>query len=74
MEYTHRIEFPNGKGYTPCSQLYAQLVDERDGLRAMYEALPLDQWHRDDYERFSELENKLGVLQLNGHVGAAVRY
>jgi hypothetical protein len=73
MQYTSRIEFPNGAGFTPCTERYYNLHVEFKTLN--------DRAHEDEngltYDecnRLRELEDQLGSMQLDGHLGMSVRY
>lgn len=70
--YDDILEWPNGEGYTVCSQEYAAICDAMDALKP--NDVNLDDLPPDDYNKFCELEHKRGVLQLNGHLGKGVRY
>lgn len=71
-EFTDKIEFPNGEGYTPCTREYADLTDRLDAIK------PADVNMNDlspaDYQEWNTLEDRRANLQLNGHLGKSVRY
>lgn len=76
IEFSDAIEWPNGKGFTPCSREYAKLMDARN---AVYDAnvdedRSLSDLSPEDYEIWNVLDNKLLNLQANGHLGKSVRY
>lgn len=73
LELNHRIEFPNGKGYTPCTKEYRLLRDELDAIcDPHWESI--HDLSADDYQRWSELEDLLARMRLQGHTGKAVRF
>lgn len=74
IELDHRIYFPNGKGYTPCSALYEQLRHELYAICDPNDGESIHDLSPDDYQRWSELDNELANLRLHGHVGTSVRY
>ncbi len=67
------IDWPNGKGYTPCTAEYWNLHDERESLKPTDDET-LDDLSPERYQRYCEIDNELGGLQLNGHLGKSVRY
>lgn len=76
IEHTAAIFWPNGMGETPCSEAYAKAKDERD---AIYEAgnddgTTMDDLTPEEYQRWNELDHELGNMQINGHLGASIRY
>ncbi len=76
IEHNAILDWPNGEGYTPVSQEYLDLINKRD---AIYEAgrdyeMCLDDLPPDQYNQYCQLDNDIGVLQLNGHVGKSVRF
>lgn len=72
VKHTAHLDFPNGLGYTPCTAEYRRIALEvRDlNAKAHSDAGLTDE----EYNRVNELENKLGVLSLEGHMGRPVRY
>lgn len=74
------IDWPNGKGETPCTQAYLDKMAEAAEIRSKYDSnfssgfVPLDDMSRDDYEAVCCIENDLSQMQLDGHVGKGVRY
>lgn len=74
-KFTARIEFPNGRGYTPCTEEYARIKAQRDAIyTASEDGSSLQDLSADDYNLWNELDHELGRLQLDGHVGQSVRY
>lgn len=79
-EHPHvcRIEFPNGMGYTPCSQAYR---DKYDALQAILSnndiaehRLSMDSLTPENYDKYNHLQNDLANLQCDGHTGKSVRF
>lgn len=66
------IEWPNGKGYTPCTKEYADMHAEMQRIKSDDENL--DDLEPDAYNRYCTLDNDLGALQLEGHLGKGVQY
>lgn len=75
IEHNHRLPFPNGKGYTPCTKEYLLIKNERD---AIYDPNEEDRFLKDldadEYQRWSELDEALAQLQMRGHLGTSVRF
>ncbi|AGC35738.1 hypothetical protein ACP46_gp53 [Rhizobium phage RHEph06] len=74
LEHNHRVHFPNGMGYTPCTKEYRLALDEREAICDPNEGESIHDLSSEDYQRWSELDNALGLMQLDGHLGKAVRY
>lgn len=74
LEHNHKIPFPNGKGYAPCTKDYLLLKHERDAICDTVEGESLHDLSAEEYQRWSELDNEMAQLQLRGHVGKAVWY
>lgn len=76
IEHTETIEWVNGAGYTPCTKQYRDLLDEKETIVAKYvdDDLTLDEYEPADYQRFCEIDNELGNLQLSGHLGKSERF
>lgn len=73
IEHNDQIDWPNGQGYTPCSEEYANKLFEKNLIHKVGEG-SLDDLSPADYQRYCELDNELGNMQLNGHLGKSVRY
>lgn len=69
MEHVDCIDFPNGKGYTPCSQEYRDTYDARNEICDLNDGEFLKDLSPEDYEKWSRLDDKLAQLQMNGHTG-----
>lgn len=72
-EFTARIEWPNGQGFTPCTQAAHDVAVALDRLTdggrvSMHDMSPAD------YERFNRLSDEQAHLQADGHYGKSVRY
>lgn len=69
----HHIEFPNGKGYTPCTKEYYDLYTEK---MAIYDPANgnYDDLSPEDAQRWSEMDNKIMGMTVDGHVGKSVTY
>ena len=75
MEHNAFIYWVNGEGYTPCTMGYRQLLSEKEAIYdPVYHEHGLDDLSPEEYQRYSEIENKLAVMQLDGHLGKSVRY
>lgn len=76
MEHTAQLHWPNGKGYTPCSQEFADTKNARDAIYEVgnLEGETLDGLSPELYQRWNELDDKLNSLQLAGHLGESVRF
>lgn len=76
MDHTAKIEFPNGLGFTPCTQEYLDTKTARDNIcdpnyseNDRVSDLPAEL-----YQEWSVLDNKLMNMQCDGHLGKSVRY
>lgn len=75
MEHTATIEWPNGNGYTPCSEEYRRVLDEKKSIEYKYQdAVSMNDYSREDYETWNRLEDRLATLHADGHIGKSVRY
>lgn len=75
MEHTGLLYWPNGLGETPCSRAYEAKSDEMCVIyNPSYDDGTLDDLSPEDYNRYCTLENDLGVMQMNGHLGKSHRY
>ncbi len=78
--HVEAVFWPNGLGETPCTQEYKALLDEQNALRDKYTDILtgiqefVDDWSNEDYNRFHQIANDLGVLQLDGHLGKGFKY
>lgn len=72
--YTRSIEFPNGKGYTPCTQEYYDLYHEKKALHDPASGESLDDLPPADYQRWCEMDQKVMLMSVDGHVGKSVWY
>lgn len=73
MEFTDAIEFPNGRGFTPCTREYAELTDQIDAL-SDFGRIRMNDMSPDDYETFNRLLSARDSLQAAGHLGKSVLY
>lgn len=68
-----QLEFPNGLGYTPCTSVFKEKSlrarELNDKAHTSDEGLT-----NDEYNELGNLENELGCMQLDGHLGRSVRY
>lgn len=73
FHFTRTISFPNGKGYTPCTEAYYAIYQE---VKAIYDPSTeyLDDLTPEEYQRWNELTDKLAQMQLEGQLGSSVRY
>lgn len=63
------LEWPNGEGFTPCTSEYRRLFDEQMAIWDPNTSdLNLDDLSPEDYNRWCQLDNDLGILQLRGHL------
>lgn len=74
VEHTEKLEFPNGLGYTPCSREYKEIAIQVRLLNDIAHNEDGRGLTNDEYNLVNELENRMGVMQLNGHLGRSVRY
>lgn len=72
--YVECIDFPNGKGYTPCTQEYRDTYDARAAICDMNDGESIHDLDYDEYQAWSALDDKLAQLQLSGHLGQSVRF
>ena len=69
------IDWPNGKGETPCSTEYMLTLTARDLIyKAGASEWTLEDLSPEDYNRWMTLDDKLDQLQLAGHIGRSYRY
>lgn len=71
-DHDDAIEWPNHKGFTPCTSEYARVVDELDAIKPA--GVRLDDLTADDYQLWHELDSKRCQMQMAGHLGKPVRY
>ena len=74
MPHNCRIEFPNGRGYTPCTPEYVNTYDTRNGICNPTQGGQLGDLSAEDYQEWSRLDDLLNNLQLSGHLGKSVIY
>lgn len=72
--FTHSIEFPNGRGFTPCTKEYYDLYHEKKALYDPSSGESLDDLPPAAYQRWCEMDNKITNMALDGHLGKAVWY
>ncbi len=72
--HTARLPFPNGEGYTPCSQSYLDTVGAQQALYTPGEGSNLDALTPAEYQLWNMLDARLDALRSSGHVGRARRY
>jgi hypothetical protein len=73
-KYTSAIDWPNGKGYTPCTAEYAERMAERDAVYSHAPGRSLDDLSPEDYEKWHRLDMALNPMRAAGHVGRPVRF
>lgn len=74
LVHDHAIEWPNGEGFTPCTALYRETMDERDAIHDLNDPRePLDSLSPEDLQRWNVLDDRLLGLQADGHVGQSER-
>jgi hypothetical protein len=62
------LEWPNGLGFTPCTEEYRELFDEQMTIFDPNTDGSLDDLSPADYNRWNMLADKLAGLQMNGHL------
>lgn len=63
------LEWPNGKGFTPCTSEYRRLFDEQMAIfDPTVDDYTTEDLSSEDYNRWHLLQHKLDNLQLNGHL------
>lgn len=68
---TETIEWPNGKGFTPCSAAYRAALDEQARIKP--EGVSMDSLSAEDYQRWNELDHQLMTMQASGeHLGQSI--
>ena len=73
MKHTDAIEWPNGKGFTPCSPEYAELCDKIDAI-SDFGRIHMDDMSPQDYQEYNVLLSRRDTLQMSGHIGKSIRY
>jgi hypothetical protein len=73
MKYDSSIEFPNKKGYTPCTKAYAAVRSQIDYL-SNYGQISMDNMSPEDYQTYNTLLAQADEMLMDGHVGKSVRY
>lgn len=73
QNYTHQIEWPNGEGYTPCTE---EAFNVREEIDAMSDGgrIGMDDMNPADYERYNRLIDQQANLQFDNHFGKSERY
>ncbi len=71
-DHSARIEWPNGMGYTPCTQAYADLHAEAEAVKPS--EVNMDDLSPEDYQRWNVLTDRLASMHADGHLGKSVRY
>lgn len=66
--YNDEIEWPNGKGYTPCTEQYAKLCEKVEILQLQQNESP------ELYEEYHRAVSEQSKLIHEGHLGQGVRY
>lgn len=74
IQHTAKIEFPNGNGYTPCTQEYRDTLDAKNNICNPNHGDNVNDLPAELYQEFSVLDDKLMNLQIAGHLGKSVRY
>lgn len=60
------LEWPNGLGFTPCTEEYRRVMEERDAICAP--GVSIETLSLEDYQQWNVLDDKLANLQLAGHL------
>lgn len=69
------ITWPNGRGFTPCSQAYADALAQQEAICDLQTGGIVDELSPEDYERWHRLENALLTMQASGeHLGKSETY
>lgn len=76
MAFTQKIHFPNGMGYTPCTEEYYLKHVASRAIKAKYGAgdPSMEIFSSEDYETFNRLGDEMASMSMNGHLGKSVRY
>ena len=74
IPHPDRIEWPNNRGYTPCSAEYFNKMEQRDKIYIPDHGRTLDELTPEEYQEWSVLDDELNTMQLFGHLGHHVRY
>ena len=72
-EFTRNLPFPNGKGYTPCTKVYYDVYHDKMAICNPNAGESIDALSPEKYQRWSELDNDLMGMSLDGHLGTSVR-
>ena len=72
-EYTHQIDWPNGEGYTPCTEEAFNVRQEIDRL-SEDGRVSMDEMSIEDYSRYNWLIDHQANLQYENHFGKSVRF
>lgn len=74
VEHTDSIDWPNGEGFTPCSDEYRKLFDEKLAIFDPAGDGDLEELEPEKYNAYCRLENDLANLQASGHLGKGERW
>ena len=73
--YSSAIDWPNGEGYTPCTDEYRSLMDQRDAIfDPNFDSGSTEDLSSEDYEKWHSLDARLCELQMAGALGKSVRF
>lgn len=73
IDHSDVLDWPNGRGFTPCTPAYRTLLDIRNDIYDPNSGGSLEDLSMEDYNRWNRLEDFLASLHLNGHLGQGER-
>ena len=73
IDHVEFLDWPNGLGFTPCSEQYRKLADMRDVVCDVQAGGNINDLTSEDYELYSRIDDALAGLQLAGHIGQGER-
>jgi hypothetical protein len=69
LVHNDSLEWPNGLGFTPCTEEYRRLFDEQMAIfDPNTDSGTINDLDKDDYNRWNMLDDKLAGLQMAGHL------
>lgn len=68
LVHNDSLEWPNGLGFTPCTEEYRRLFDEQMTIFDPQSDRSLDDLSPEDYQQWNVLADKLANLQFAGHL------
>lgn len=72
--HDHSIDWPNGRGYTPCTKAYFAKYHAKMDIYNPNNGGSIDNLSPRDYQRWCELDHEVMQMSLDGHVAPSVRY